>query len=474
MSVLNTRVQDGGIVSRDIFVSDDVYQRELTQVFGRAWLFVGHESQIRNPYDYFVSRMGAESVIMTRDSAGEIHVFLNTCRHRGMKVCRYDHGNARVFTCPYHAWSYSVDRNLTSTPGGLVGVPQLKTAYRNELDKSQWGLIPVAQLTNYKGAIWASWDREAPDFETYLGDMKLYLDAVLDHRDGTPGGSEVIGGIQKWKVPANWKFGAENFIGDLYHITSHRSVDMVSIGPSGAGRRDTGSRKGAAGNKKDARKQGDKPRLKLASIGFPDHGHGVIGYLPHFAEPDYVPSFTLTPEVEKYYEQIYHQRVRNLGDERRCLAAVGTVFPNLSFHGMQPRALFTWHPNGPREMEIWKWYLVDADAPDTVKDVLRRYYLRYAGPGGLTEQDDMENWNYATAASAGVEAGRYPYNYQMGQGYEQAAPGLERAVYLTSTNEQNQRIFYRRWSEFMAADGWDALQPDASSNFTELLERREP
>lgn len=454
--------RESGIIARDIFVSEEIYQQELKQVFGRAWLLIGHESQIPNPYDYFVSRMGEESVIMTRDKSGQIHVFLNTCPHRGMKVCRYDQGNARVFTCPYHAWSFSVDGNLTTKPGGLVGVPQYKAVYRDDLDKSKWGLVSVAQMTNYKGSIWASWDPAAPDFETYLGDMKFYLDAVLDHRDGRPGGSEVIGGIQKWKVPSNWKFGAENFIGDLYHITSHRSVDMVSIGPSGQGRRDA-----PTGDKANR-----KPPPPFGSIGFPNHGHGLIGTLPFYAEPDYTPSFTLTPEVEEYYKEVYQRRVENLGDKARGLAPVGTIFPNCSFHGMQPRALFTWHPNGPREMEMWKWYLVDTDAPAEVKNVLRQYYLRYAGPAGLTEQDDMENWNYATAASAGAEAGRYPYNYQMGLGYEEPAPDLKDAVFTGPVTEQNQRIFYGRWAEFMDADGWADLNPGDSGNFAALMARR--
>src|SRR5579862_8424198 len=100
---------DKGMVSREIFVSQDVYDREQEQVFARCWLFVGHESQVPNPGDYFVSRMGEESVILSRDVQGSIHVLLNTCRHRGMKVCRYDEGNTRVFTCPYHGWTYSVD-----------------------------------------------------------------------------------------------------------------------------------------------------------------------------------------------------------------------------------------------------------------------------------------------------------------------------------------------------------------------------
>ena len=50
----------------------------------------------------------------------------------------------------------------------------------------------------------------------------------------------------------------------------------------------------------------------------------------------------------------------------------------------------------------------DADAPAEVKDVLRRFYMRYSGPAGMTEQDDMENWLYATKASTGTIARRYP------------------------------------------------------------------
>jgi phenylpropionate dioxygenase-like ring-hydroxylating dioxygenase large terminal subunit len=82
-----------GTVSREIFVSPEFFRDELERLFTRAWLFVGHESQIPNPGDFFVSRMGEESVILCRDAQGAVHVFLNSCRHRGMKVCRYEQGN---------------------------------------------------------------------------------------------------------------------------------------------------------------------------------------------------------------------------------------------------------------------------------------------------------------------------------------------------------------------------------------------
>ena len=89
---------------------------------------------------------------------------------------------------------------------------------------------------------------------------------------------------------------------------------------------------------------------------------------------------------------------------------------------------------------------------------------RQSGPGGLTEQDDMENWNYAHAASKGVIARRHPYNYQMGTDFPaqdiQLEPHLPGQVVDTTAGvagEQNQRGFYRRWAEFMDANSWTDL-----------------
>ena len=115
---------ENGLVSREIFVDETIYQQEQEQVFARSWLFIGHESQIPNPGDYFTSFMGEEAVILTRDQQHQIHVFLNTCTHRGMKVCRYDEGNTTVFTCPYHGWSFACDgktRRRSPLQSGLSG-----------------------------------------------------------------------------------------------------------------------------------------------------------------------------------------------------------------------------------------------------------------------------------------------------------------------------------------------------------------
>ncbi|ETW94965.1 aromatic ring-hydroxylating oxygenase subunit alpha [Candidatus Entotheonella palauensis] len=419
-----------GLISREIFVNDDLYQQEQEQVFARAWLFIGHESQIPEPGDYVTSCMGEESVILTRDRERLIHVFLNTCRHRGMKVCRYDEGNTPVFTCPYHGWSFATD-------GKLVGVPHQQAAYRGQLDVSKWGLIEVAQMTNYKGTIWATWDPEAPSFLDYLGEMKRYLDTVLDYRDGREGGSEVIGGIQKWVIPANWKFAAENFAGDSYHNISHRSVDLVGIGPSGEGRRDNAERK--------------LSKRVVSSI--PNTGHSAVSIL----EPEDIPFFPRyqnNPVVMDYFKHVYEERRRRLGSASRLQGLVGTVFPNTSYLARQPRTISVWLPRGATKTEAWRWFLVDQDAPSEVKDVMRHYAMRYSGPGGMTEQDDMENWNYASAASKGVIARRYPYNYEMGVGLEYSDYGIPGQV-TERISEHNQRGFYQHWAKLMMARCWD-------------------
>ncbi len=395
-----------GIISREIFVSDQIYQQELERIFARAWLFIGHESQIPKPGDYLTSSMGEESVILCRDRAGRIRVFLNSCRH--------------------------------------------KDAYGAQLDRSQWGLVEVARMENYKGTIWATWDASAPPFSEYLGGYKLYLDLLLDSWDGREGGTEAIGGIHKWLIPCNWKFPAENFSGDRYHGVSHRSVDMVGIGPSGKGRRDMQERNEA----------------RWLDVSFPELGHSMIAFLRKHDSP-LAPAYQDAPIVADYFRHCEEARRRRRGEYWRLFGGPGTMFPNASPLARQPRTLAVWHPRGPHQTEVWRWYFVDADAPVEVKDFLRHYYIRYSGPSGLTEQDDMENWNYAHKASRGTIARQYPYNYEMGlgrasRGFEDhglTLPGAISDVTQANASEHNQRGYYTRWRQFMEAESWAGLTP---------------
>lgn len=429
-----------GTVSREIFASDEVFRSELEQIFARTWLYVGHESQVPDPGDFFLSKMGDESVILTRDLQGNVHVLLNTCRHRGMKVCRYDQGNTSVFTCPYHGWSYSTDGGLVQVPGDLLGVPQYKRGYHERLEKSEWGLIHVAQMANYKGTIWANWDQDAPDFESNLGGMRMYLDALLDSRDGREGGCEVLGGILKWRMRCNWKFAAENFAWDTYHSpTTHKSAEIAGVGPGGEGQERHGSTQ---------RNQGE--RFANGLLAFPSLGHATITGPPEPGAEAVFPEFPNDPIVAEYFKQVDADRKRRLHDRVSVTPGNGNIFPNASFHPWFPRTLVVWHPLGPRETEAWRWFLVDRDAPPEVKNLLRQYYMRFSGPSGMVESDDMDNWVYATEASRGTVAQRYPYNYSMGMGHAGPVENLPDAVRTDAPfSEEGARAFYRRWAELM-------------------------
>jgi hypothetical protein len=85
-----------------------------------------------------------------------------------------------------------------------------------------------------------------------------------------------------------------------------------------------------------------------------------------------------------------------------------------------------------------------------VRDAQRHYMMRYCGPVGLTESDDMENWNYAHNASRGAIARRKPYNYQMGIGHLVHDTGLP-GVITERISEQNARGFYNGWVSMMDA-----------------------
>jgi hypothetical protein len=189
-------------------------------------------------------------------------------------------------------------------------------------------------------------------------------------------------------------------------------------------------------------------------VSFPG-GHGIHSAL----KPEnnaYIESYKDNPIVEEYYRHCYEERQKRLGDDARLVPFVGTIFPNTSYHGRQPRALCAWHPNGPESAEIWRFFLVDKGAPKEVKDMLRRYYMRYSGPAGMTEQDDMENWNYATAGSRGTIANRLPYNYQQSQNIHKIndpVPGLV----STQMTEENARQYYKCWSSYMQDKSWDEI-----------------
>jgi 3-phenylpropionate/trans-cinnamate dioxygenase subunit alpha len=97
--------REGGLLDRAVFTDEQIYRQELRRVFAPSWLFLAHADQFHKPGDFFTTYMGEDPVIVTMDKNLRVRAFLNSCRHRGARVCRADFGATRSFTCTYHGWA---------------------------------------------------------------------------------------------------------------------------------------------------------------------------------------------------------------------------------------------------------------------------------------------------------------------------------------------------------------------------------
>ena len=198
MAKLAAETRCGYSLDRKFYCDDEVFAADMDSVVSRKWIVAGHIDQVRNKGDYFLYRIGNESIIVVRQDDATVNAFFNVCRHRGSVVCTESAGSAKRFTCPYHAWTYSLD-------GELIAAPLMPA----DFSKKENGLHGC-HVRVFHGFIFINLCRSTPvDFDVTFGNLAPYLDfhgfaeAKIAHRLSYP-------------TSANWKLVVENFV-ECYH-----------------------------------------------------------------------------------------------------------------------------------------------------------------------------------------------------------------------------------------------------------------
>ncbi|HMA03893.1 MAG: aromatic ring-hydroxylating oxygenase subunit alpha [Gemmatimonas sp.] len=114
-------------LSRDHYLSPDIFAREKEHIFLREWFYAGREEDVAAPGSYLAVDVAGESVLVVRNREGQLRAYYNVCRHRGCQLVLTGTDSAGCapelagsfgggIKCPYHAWTYTLDGALRTAP----------------------------------------------------------------------------------------------------------------------------------------------------------------------------------------------------------------------------------------------------------------------------------------------------------------------------------------------------------------------
>jgi len=399
-------------VHRNVYLDENVFREEMARIFGKTWIYVGHESEVARPGDYKSTFIGTQPVIVSRDEDGTLHVLLNRCTHRAATVCQAAAGNSSYFRCEYHGWTFRNDGRLVA--------PTFSSGYdKADFDPADFALARVPRVDSYRGMIFASLCREGESLREHLGVAAWYIDLAVDL---APEGEIVLGaGTHKYAYGGNWKLQSENGV-DGYHPNFVHSAFLETSGMGGSifGPGSPG-RAGALGR-----------------------GHGILDFRAAIAPM--MQAKLETPAGTAALEQL----TRRLGDRQRAievLLANATqgynllIFPNLQIIGCQIRVI---HPRrvGYSEVDLYPYLLKGAS--DEENTARLRTHEAFYGPSGGGGPDDIEMFDRVAVGLAAEGVEWLPF--LRGLRREQI-DGEARWGHIT--DEQPQRGFYHRWLELM-------------------------
>jgi p-cumate 2,3-dioxygenase alpha subunit len=403
--IIDDRV--GGIfrINRRAFTRQEILDLERERIFGRNWLYVGHESEVAGPGDYITRKVGGRPVILVRDREGAVRVFLNMCPHRGNAVCREHSGKARSFQCFYHAWTFSLR-------GDLIGVPG-EDGYGTGFDRKEMALRSPARVESYRGMVFLCFSADVDDLVNFLGNAREHLDLALDN---TTAGQEIVRGQQSYSMRANWKLLVENSIDGYHALPTHQRFFRDYLNDIGV---DTSAWSAESFNQRGIGRD----------LG---NGHALIespaGGLPVGSKAG-----KQLAEIRAKIEAKHGpERAKRICDFSRNLL----IYPNLILIANW-RTARTFYPVSPDYIEIDSWALLPTDDTPELRRLRLDNFISFLGPGGFGTPDDVEALE---ACQRGFIADDSAFSdISRGMQREQAYAG----------DELQMRAFWRQWARQM-------------------------
>ncbi len=423
-------IQDGR-VHKSVYVDPAIFEREIELIFGRAWLYLGHESQIPVPGSFITTRMGRQPVIMVRQHDGTVAALFNRCSHRGAKLCTDEGGQVKRFVCCYHGWAYEID-------GALAEVPLPDGYPANYVKGSGLDLVRLPRVASYRGFVFASLVPEGPSLTDFLDYMATSIDDMVDR---SPTGEVIAaGGVSKHAYNANWKLVIEN-----HNDTLHpRFVHASSI----AAARDQDDQVHSDGAGEIAirqMRQNGAPTQVWEDLGIwtSRYGHSFMG--------DYHSDRTLLVQtddpVQIEYRALLDARVgpARAADILSVNRFNSIIYPNLSFMS-RFRQLRVVHPVAVDRTELYTYTFKMVGAPEQMFRDSIAFANTVNGIGSLVLTDDLETYE-RVQAGLDAEGGEW-VDAARGLGGDVAeANGTLRGS--TGTSEINLRNQFAAWRRYM-------------------------
>ena len=194
------------------YTDPNIFEIETRGLFASCWQFAGHASQLQAPGDYFTFELAGESLFCVMGRDGGISTFYNVCQHRAHQLVSGS-GNARMITCPYHAWTYELD-------GRLRGAPNMKVVDGFSRDDICLTAVPTE---NFCGFLFVNLDPDAKPMDEWFPGVRDELAAHVPQIDR-------LRPLEWVEIPeaCNWKVSVENY-SECYHCTLNPQAFATGI-----------------------------------------------------------------------------------------------------------------------------------------------------------------------------------------------------------------------------------------------------